>query len=85
MYIYIHIYTWGFPGGPSGKEATCQYRRHKRQEFNPLVEMIPWRGAWQSTPIFLFLLENSMDRGDWQATVHRVAQSQTQLKQLGTH
>ena len=25
-------------------------------------------------------LENPMDRGVWQATVHRVAQSQTQLK-----
>ena len=83
--IYIHIYTWGFPGGPSGKEATCQYRRHKRQEFNPLVEMIPWRRAWQSTPIFLFLLENSMDRGDWQATVHRVAKSLTRLKRLSVH
>ena len=29
-------------------------------------------------------LENSMDRGAWQATVHRVANSQTQLKQLST-
>ena len=26
-----------------------------------------------------------MDRGVWRATVHRVAKSQTQLKQLGTH
>ena len=26
-----------------------------------------------------------MDRGTWQATVHRVAQSQTQLKQLSTY
>ena len=25
-----------------------------------------------------------MDKDTWQATVHRVAQSQTQLKQLGT-
>ena len=25
-----------------------------------------------------------MDRGDWQATVHRVAKSRTQLKQLST-
>ena len=30
-------------------------------------------------------LENPMDRGTWQATVHRVAKSQTQLKQLSTH
>ena len=26
-----------------------------------------------------------MDRGAWQPTVHGVAQSQTRLKQLGTH
>ena len=25
-------------------------------------------------------LENPMDRGAWRATIHRVAQSQTQLK-----
>ena len=30
-------------------------------------------------------LGNSMDRGDWRATVHRVAQSQARLKQLSTH
>ena len=27
-------------------------------------------------------LENPMDRGTWQATVHRVTQNRTQLKQL---
>ena len=26
-----------------------------------------------------------MDRGGWWATVHRIAKSQTQLKQLSTH
>ena len=31
-------------------------------------------------------LENPMDRGAWQATIHRVAQSQTLLKQIAlTH
>ena len=30
-------------------------------------------------------LENPMDRGDWLATVHRVAKSRIQLKQLNTH
>ena len=29
--------------------------------------------------------ENPMDRGAWQATVHRVAKSQTRLKGLRTH
>ena len=43
----------GFPGGASGKEHTCQCRRHKRHGFSRLVEKIPWRRAWQPTPIFL--------------------------------
>ena len=30
-------------------------------------------------------LENPVDRGAWWATVHRVAQSQTQLKRLSMH
>ena len=30
-------------------------------------------------------LENPMDRGAWQATVHGIAKSQTQLKQLNRH
>ena len=42
------------------------------------VGKIPWRRVWQPTPVFL--LENSMDRGAWRATVNRVARSQTLLK-----
>ena len=48
MYIYI-----GFPGGASGNEPSCQCRRHKSCEFDPWVGKIPWRRAWQSTPVFL--------------------------------
>ena len=43
----------GFPGGASGKEPTCQSRRHKRLRFDPWVRKIPWRRAWQPTPGFL--------------------------------
>ena len=42
-----------FPGGTSGKEPACQYRRHKRQGFDPWVRKISWRRAWQPTPVFL--------------------------------
>ena len=64
----------GFPGRTSGKGPTCQSRRHKRRVFNPWVRKIPWRRAWQPTPVFL---ETPMDRGAWWATVHRVAESDT--------
>ena len=41
------------PGGASGKEVARQCRRHKRYWFDPWVGMIPWRRAWQPTPVFL--------------------------------
>ena len=37
----------------SGKEPTCQCRRRKRLEFDPWVGKIPWRRAWQPTPVCL--------------------------------
>ena len=41
------------PVGSSGKEPTCQCRRHKRRGFDPWVGKIPWRRAWQPTVVFL--------------------------------
>ena len=43
----------GFLGGTSGKEPSCQCRRHKRCGFKPWVGKILWRRAWQPTPVFL--------------------------------
>ena len=43
----------GFPGGASGKEPACSCRRHKRLGFNSWVGKIPWRRAWQPTPVLL--------------------------------
>ena len=43
----------GFPVGASGKESTCQCRRHKKHGFDLWVRKIPWRGKWQATPVFL--------------------------------
>ena len=43
----------GFPAGASGKELTCQCRRHRRHRFDPWETNIPWRRAWQPTPGFL--------------------------------
>ena len=43
----------GFSGGASGKEPTCQCRRHKRCGFSPWIGKIPWKRARQPTPVFL--------------------------------
>ena len=48
----LSVYIYGFQGGASGKEP-CQGRRHKRCGFDPWVGKIPWRRAWQPTPVFL--------------------------------
>ena len=41
-----------FPGGTSGKEPTCQCRRHKILGFDPWRK-ISWRRKWQPTAAFL--------------------------------
>ena len=41
-------------------------------------------GGGHGSPLQYSCLENPMDRGAWQATVHGVAQSQTRLQQLSS-
>ena len=41
------IWDLGFPGGSADKESA------RRPGFDPLVGRIPWRRAWQPTPVFL--------------------------------
>ena len=46
----FHTVFHGFPGSFSGKESTCQCRRHG---FNPCFGKIPWRRTWPTAPVFL--------------------------------
>ena len=70
----------GIPGGASGKEPTCGCRRCKRCRDQSLGRS---PGGEHGNPPQCSCLEYSpMDRGAWRATVHRVAQGQTQLKWL---
>ena len=39
--------------GASGEEPACQCSRHKGCGFHPWIGKIPWRRAWQPTPVFL--------------------------------
>ena len=76
-------------GAPSGNQCqplawasrVAQMVKHLlrggRPGFDSWVGKIPWRRAWQPTPVFL--PENPMDRGAWRATVHGVAESRTWL------
>ena len=75
-----HIDLWeGLPRWLSGEELACQCRRCW---FDPWLGRSP--GGRNVNPAQYSCLENSMDRGAWWATVHRVTKSQTQLKWLST-
>ena len=71
------------PRWPSGKESACQHRRCQRYRFNPSVGKIPWSRKWQPNPVFL--LGKFQGQGIWQAIVHKVAQSPTQLNMHARH
>ena len=58
----------GFPGGSAGKESTCNARD---LGSIPRLERSPGEG--KGYPLQCSGLENSMDRGAWQATIHGVA------------
>ena len=64
----------GFPGGSDGKESACQCRRHG---FDLWVGKIPWRRAWQPTPVFL--PREPHGQRSPEGTVHGVAKSWMQL------
>ena len=71
---------WGFPGGSDCKEYACNAGG---LGSIPGLERSPGEG--NGNPLQYSCLENPTDREAWQATVHGVAKSQTQLKQLGMH
>ena len=48
---FVFVTLWS--SDTSNKEPTCLYRRCRRHRFNPWVRKIPWRRAWQPTPVFL--------------------------------
>ena len=53
FYLAIFIIPlWGFPGG-SVVKICLQCRSPRRCRFYPWVRKMPWRRAWQPTPVFL--------------------------------
>ena len=53
----------GLPRWHSGKESSCQCKRHGRHRFNPWVEKIPWR-RWLSFPGSSVSKESACSAGD---------------------
>ena len=71
--IYVHIVK-GFPGGSDGKESACN-----TGDLGSVLGLGRSPGEGNGYPLQYSCLENSMDRGAWQATVHGVAKSRTRL------
>ena len=64
----------GFPGGSVVKNRSANAR-----DMSSIPELGGSPGGGNGNPLQYSCLENSMDRGAWQATVHGVAKSQTWL------
>ena len=58
-----------FPGGSDDKESA-----YNAGDLGSRLEKSPGEG--NDNPLLYSCLENSMDRGAWRTTVHRVAKSQ---------
>ena len=70
----------GFPGGSDGKESACSVR-----DLGSIPGSGRSPGEEHGNALQYSCLENPMDRGAWQATVHGVAKSQTQLNHWHTY
>ena len=60
----------GFPGGSAGKESACNV-----EDLGSIPGLGRSPGEGKGYPLQYSGLENPMDRGAWQATVHGVAES----------
>ena len=73
--VCVFIYAClGFPDGSDGKESACNAGV---PGSTPGFGRSPREG--NGNPLQYSFLENFMDREAWQATVHGVTKSQTQL------
>ena len=62
----------GFPGASDGKESTCNVG-----DLGLIPELGRSPGERNGYPLQYYFLENSMDTGAWQATVHGMAKNWT--------
>ena len=62
----------GFPGGSEGKESACNVG-----DLGSIHGLRRSPGEGNGNPLQYSCLENPIDRGAWQVTVHGVTKSQT--------
>ena len=69
------IWSRGFPSGSVCKEPTCN--AGDPRDMGSIPGLGRSLGGGHSNSFQYSCLENPMDRGAWQATVHRIAESDT--------
>ena len=77
LFLYYMNSYWGFPGGTSGKEPTCQCRRCKRHGFDPGLRIsleegmathssiLAWRIPWTEESSRLQSIGSKRVRHGW--------------------
>ena len=76
----FHSSHMGFPQSSVSKESACN-----AGDPGSIPRLGRSPGEGKGNPLQHSCLENPMDRGAWRATAHRMANSQTQLKQQHAH
>ena len=66
VFLFL-ILASGFPGGASGKEPTCQCRRHKRLGFDPWVRTILEEGMATHSSILAWRIPCTEEPGGLQS------------------
>ena len=75
-----YVYMWASLGSSYGKESACN-----RGDLPSIPESERSPGEGNGNPLLYFYLENSIDRGAWQSTVHGVAKSGARLSNKHFH
>ena len=74
IFLWAPKHTVGFPGGSNGKESACN-----AGDLGSIPGLGKYPGKGNGNPLQYSCLDNSMDRGAWQATVSGAAKNQTRL------
>ena len=77
---YTYTCTHGSPGGSVGKESACNVG-----DLGSIPGLGRSPGEGNGNLLQYSCLQNSIDRGAWWITVHRVTKSWTQLRDWHTH
>ena len=73
-FVAVDLEIPGFPGGSNGKESACN-----AGDPGLILGLKRSAGEGNGYPLQYSCLENSVDRGAWQATAQGVVKSQTQM------